>query len=88
MFEQISDLDYFRKHPSWNLTGRSKRGSRRCNDTGGGERVVSMNFFLLVGLGINERSFRSQSTLLVQLAEAHVASAERAAIFENIATKK
>lgn len=85
---EICELDYFSAYLRRNWTGRSERSSEGGIDNGEGELVVPLDPFGLVGVGIFKRSFSSESTVLIALAEAHFESAEWAASFEKEATKE
>lgn len=74
-WREISELGYFNEYLQQNWTGRRERLFGININIGDEEAGISLDPFLLVGAGTYERSFTSQSTMLVEIARTHSDSA-------------
>lgn len=81
--KDIYQLDYFSEDLRQNWTERSKQVFWCRIDIWGGERVVPIGQFWMVGVGIYRWSCLSRSTMVVDLAGVHFDSAEWSAYFEK-----
>lgn len=79
---EIYELGYFSKPLCQNCTERSEQSFGSGSDVCDGECAVSLDPFSLVGVGIYEWSFTSESTVRVDLVEAHFHSDQRVASFD------
>lgn len=73
---EISEIDYFSRHPRWNWTARSERSFGSGIETGGGELADPMNLFSMIGVGIVKQSYTSQDKRLLELFEPNSKSTE------------
>lgn len=64
-------LEYSGEHLRWTCSGRSDQSFRIDTDIGGAKHIAKLDLFPLVGANICRRSFRSQTTVLVQLVETY-----------------
>lgn len=74
----------------WIWTGYSKKNYWSGINIGGEHRLVFLNHLSLVGVGSRSRSFKSQMTVLVELADPYCSSKERYGLqdFEKRERKK